>query len=835
MICLLNSALQTLSISAVMSDNVEVVMALVERFRVLFYTRNQQQESLLHLACKSKSNLRYYYVARCPALLTGPDTSGTLPLHIASANNDIEFISWLFKCVLQPESIEDTLSMPYIEEEYTNETYSFYGNSIEHLKRFSSPSLEIAKNTKLLAVTVSKQTALHAAIQNGHHELLAVLLKVVVALPVKMNLSIIFDRKTFNNATPLDIAIFKRQPKCLTVLLEFLESNGLLQTLITDEEEHTLMDAVVSEDIEVFKVLLQFGFHRGIEKAISVASTRQTRAMLRLLMYYYTLLTQMKDTEAFVTARRDSMKVSRILWKGLLIEEIHPELLGDACKAISNSSSQPRHSSDMPLYTLNPVRCLAQECLEYFNGMDLAASSKPSSWYAITEVDLSDNNLSNVPPELFQLPNTHTLSLAQNALKTLPTSNSSKDTVYTSQRLKTLNLDCNQLQTIPEDMVFGFVNCLEELSIQMNQLDKLPPGIWIMPNLKKICLSENKLSQLHYFDHEKYFKNAKFSTKVVTNLTSGDMKDIKSRSVHKYLQRLRMFCRTLHKVEGEEFEESAFIQGVLLLHQQRLTQDKMGSLYSSKLYKLLYSSSENELLKTNAGKYSALRNLDLSHNKFSTFPRCIPCLAPHLQRLDMRSNLIEGLNLVHSLPPSIITALLGNNCIRTVWQPCSVLDELCMGPHMLLLPQTGIQHLCVRHNGLEHLTALHLNNNRLETLFGDFEDLYNLEQAQRTLGKVFPRLSILSLDHNNLKSLVYIHQLSSLNSLDLSFNTHLENLPLEFGVLSLSILKLDGLKLNGIPPNLSTLKLLKYLKNLLNEYVELILCVYVFFLFMLCV
>eukprot|EP00731_Ephydatia_muelleri_P029157 Em0020g801a len=140
-----------------------------------------------------------------------------------------------------------------------------------------------------------------------------------------------------------------------------------------------------------------------------------------------------------------------------------------------------------------------------------------------------------------------------------------------------------------------------------------------------------------------------------------------------------------------------------------------------------------------------------------------------------------------------------------------------MGPHMLLLPQTGIQHLCVRHNGLEHLTALHLNNNHLETLFGDFEDLYNLEQAQRTLGKVFPRLSILSLDHNNLKSLVYIHQLSSLNSLDLSFNTHLENLPLEFGVLSLSILKLDGLKLNGIPPNLSTLKLLKYLKNLLND------------------
>ena len=796
-------------------------MALLERFRPLFYTRNQQQESLLHIACRSKSMLRYYYVTRCPALLTGPDTSGILPLHIASENNDIEFVTWLFKCVLQPESIKDTLSMSYIEHEYNDETCSFRASSLEYIKRFDSPSLAIVQNTKPLSITLSKQTALHNAIKNGHHELLSILLKVVLSMMSETDLCIILSRETFNKGTLVDTAIFSRQPECLRVLLEFLESENLLKRLVADDREHTLVDAVVSGNIEVLKVLLQFGFHKGIEKAISIASASQFNGILRLLMYYYTLLTQMRNTDAFVAAHRDTMSVSKIMWRGLSIEEVQCELLGDGCQAII-SSSQP---SDVKKKHHDPIRSIAAASLEYFKGIGLAASSKLSSWNIIAEMDLSNNSLKSVPPELFQLPNVRTLSLAQNALKTLPTSNSLSKIIYTSQKLKTLVLDCNMLQTLPEDMILGLVNCLEELSVQSNQLDTLPPGIWIMPNLKRICLSENNLSQLHYFDKWKYFKDAKFSTKVVTHLATGDEKDIKSKGVLKYLQRLRMFCYTLHKVEGEEFDEASFIQGVSLLHQQRLTQDNMGSLFSSKLYKLLYTSSENELVKTNAMKRSVLSSLDLSHNKFSEFPQCIPCLTPHLQSLDMKFNVMKGIHLVRSFPPSIITILLGNNLISTAWQSGKgkAQDELCMDPHMLLLPQSGIQHRCNKHDSMEQLTALYLNNNHLECLFGDHEDSSDmLNQKPKPVGKVFPRLSILSLEHNNLKSLVYIHQLSSLNSLDISSNKYLNTIPHDFGVLSLSLLKLDGLMLDGIPSNLSTPKLLKYLKNLLNKYVHLL-------------
>ena len=795
-----------------------MVVALLEKFRSLFYTRNQKQESLLHLACKSKSILRYYYVIRCPALLTGPDTNGTLPLHLASENNDIEFISWLFKCVLQPENLDDTLSMPYIPQEYNDETCAFHPNSLERVIKLSTPSLAVVESTKLLAVTTSKQTAMHIATENGHHVLLSILLKVLVSLQPEADFSIFLSRETFARGTLVDTAIFKRQPEALRVLLEFLESNNLLMRLVSDEREHTLKDAVVSGNIEVVMVLLQFGFHRGIEKAISVASARQFTGALRLLLYYYTLLTQMKDTDAFEAAHRDSMTASKLMWKGLLLEEIQPEFLQFGFQAIASSSPQQRLPTNKTPQAIGPIRCLAQQCVAYFNGCNPGACTSLSRYHTITDVDLSDNHLSSVPPELFQLSSICRLSLAQNALKALPTSNSLLSNIYTSTKLKTLVLDCNQLQTLPEEMMFGLIDCLEQLSVQSNELNELPPSIWIMPHLKKISLSENRISQLHYFDRNKYLKDTKFSTKVVTNLTTGDEKDVTSKSVLKYLKRLRMFCCTLHKVEGEQFDEGAFIQGVLLLHQQRLTQDNMGSLYTSKLYKLLYASSDNDLLKTTAKKLSTLTALDLSHNKFLKIPQSLPCLAPNLQRLDMRFNSIDGFHLVHSFPPSIITVLLGNNRISTAWQLDKAQeDEICMDPHMLLFPQKEIQHQCCRHNALEQLISLHLNNNQLQTLFGDFEDTDMMEQAPRSVGKVFPRLSILNLEHNNLTSLAHIPQLSSLNSLDISFNSSLDTLPHELGVLSLSVLNLDGLKLRGVPMNLSTPKLLKYLKNLLNE------------------
>ena len=74
---------------------------LVTQFKVTLFANDPDTgESVLHVACHNKSKLRYCIVEKCPDLLRMPDNEGRLPLHIACAQRDIEFVSWLFKCIL---------------------------------------------------------------------------------------------------------------------------------------------------------------------------------------------------------------------------------------------------------------------------------------------------------------------------------------------------------------------------------------------------------------------------------------------------------------------------------------------------------------------------------------------------------------------------------------------------------------------------------------------------------------------------------------------------------------------------------------------------------------
>ncbi|GER41798.1 leucine rich repeat protein [Striga asiatica] len=125
------------------------------------------------------------------------------------------------------------------------------------------------------------------------------------------------------------------------------------------------------------------------------------------------------------------------------------------------------------------------------SGMSLnVLPNPPLNLAAIARLDLSNNNLQNIPESLTaRLLNVIVLDVHSNQLKSLPNS------IGCLSKLKILNVSGNFLQSLPRTIE----NCrsLEELNANFNQLSHLPATIGFeLVNLKKLSINSNKLPYL---------------------------------------------------------------------------------------------------------------------------------------------------------------------------------------------------------------------------------------------------------------------------------------------------------------------------------------------------
>ncbi|XP_073051454.1 plant intracellular Ras-group-related LRR protein 6-like [Primulina eburnea] len=131
------------------------------------------------------------------------------------------------------------------------------------------------------------------------------------------------------------------------------------------------------------------------------------------------------------------------------------------------------------------------------SGMCLDALPKPPMNLAnICKLDLSNNNLQNIPESLTaRLLNVVTLDVRSNQLKTLPNS------IGCLSKLKVLNVSGNLLHSLPRTIE----NCrsLEEINANFNKLTQLPDTIGFeLLNLRKLSINSNKIILLpHSISH----------------------------------------------------------------------------------------------------------------------------------------------------------------------------------------------------------------------------------------------------------------------------------------------------------------------------------------------
>jgi hypothetical protein len=104
------------------------------------------------------------------------------------------------------------------------------------------------------------------------------------------------------------------------------------------------------------------------------------------------------------------------------------------------------------------------------------------------DIDIDDDKLTELPPEIRQLHNLITLYLGVNKLTTLPPE------IGQLQNLQQLDLGENQLTTLPPEI--RQLQNLQQLDLGKNQLTTLPPEIGQLQNLITLYLGENQLNTL---------------------------------------------------------------------------------------------------------------------------------------------------------------------------------------------------------------------------------------------------------------------------------------------------------------------------------------------------
>ena len=725
---------------------------------------------------------------------------------------------------------------------------------------------------KLFRKNTAGESILHILASHGHSKLLATILRVAERIRYTMGkdeLDIVTERDGFTVRTPIEEGLMTGNLECVHLLIEFAKTIDTMQRLFEDQD---LMKVAVlfdkegsAKNMEALKMLIGYGFKTGLGKSITLADLKEQRDVTRLLLFYQT---QVVNSVEFATVHPNqmvSLKAGRVKWEGFNLRHIDGEWFHDANCAV-DSVSRIFHDPNHRVHNLNrqlqAFFCkLGASCLSYFSNLDIPSSLERLYVVPLVEINLTENHLMTLPAELFQQRHLRTLLLSHNDLSQLPESQNMNQTLYNCPKLQTLNLDWNQLTTLPEEFCRGVGQSLEELNLVRNRLTDLPPGLWMMRKLKKLKLNSNRLTRLHRFSDPQCYSDPSLSQNIVMmfeaspegelKVTNGQVERKEEDIYHtkQYLQNLMSFLKTVLVLMGRDDPSINLAKVVIDIHWQRYNRTKNPSHepHLPQIIDALFDQIESEGNPSLIDRgFMRLEELHLNENCFQELPWDLPCLVPGLRKLFIMENELSDVDIVQGSPVSITTLCLSKNQIvnttkkRSVALPCGSLPFLlCMQPD-----RTSYRDYCThcQRSTLEKLAKLTLDSNRLEKF-----ELVNIssdvaEQSTESafasidINPLFPNLTFLNLANNLLACVPRnMEKFSHLSYLNLSQNVGIRELPEKMGMLNPQVfltLGLEGLFIRNIPHSImktgitqnSTRNIICYLKSIREKYARCFFC-----------
>ncbi|XP_013388151.1 malignant fibrous histiocytoma-amplified sequence 1-like [Lingula anatina] len=526
-------------------------------------------------------------------------------------------------------------------------------------------------------------------------------------------------------------------------------------------------------------------------------------------------------------------------------------------------------------------RCKNLRMLDVSNNtqMDEEQIVNICSLKTLEELDMSNSNISTISPDIILPKHLKKLDLSQNQLTDLPLPlcdlanlreldlKGNKIASITPQlkqlcSLKKLDLSSNPLEEFPLEVCK--IKTLENISMKNTGYVSVPKKITLLQNLKELSMSSNSLKKFPpYLCGLKTLESLDLSENEITTVPSEikELKDMKILNLsHNKLGELPLPVCALVRLETLDLENNQIstlppeISQLKSLKKLNLSDKnfKEFPLSVCKLIRLEALSFRNTNITTVPSQITQLRSvkqLNLSNNKLEELP------LPLCELVGLETLYLEG-NKFITVPPQISQLKnlkqlnLSNNKLEKIPSPVCELVRLetlglrnneitTVSPQVT--PLKNLKQLDLSNNKLEELQlplcelvgleTLYLEGNKFITVPPQISQLKNLKQLNLSNNELIKipspvcelvRLEALSLPGNNITSVPpQITQLKNLKQLDLSYNM-LKELPFTVcELVRLETLSFWMNKITTVPPEIAQLKNLKRLYLFNNKLEEL--------------
>ena len=487
-------------------------------------------------------------------------------------------------------------------------------------------------------IDLDGNTSLHVAVrqnspstQNGHQ--IADLLLKHGANPNKPIIS------PSGNLSPLMMACLQEDVEMVNVLL----THGA-----KDPDNKVLAQAIGVQNVDIIGVFLQHKNHVDTTYRVNAAKLYEIFRMCRpgsMSVSWCNATVNLRHIWPNTTVALD--------WRGLGLLSVSLSWLTDACK-LHNKRRTPLNV-DVPKDEL--------------------------ALYAITRIDVADNELTKLPLEMFKLPSLRVFNAANNQIDWIPgcpiavprscscLGGILRDTCVGDNTSPTCSPTCVHKTANEESMqaLDDMWDCpfLEEINFQSNKLNSIPKALCRLPAIKKLNLSFNKISAIpSEIWLSKSLSELNVSHNALQQLCGLDTRQMNPTHVEETidLSMAQESLSTSPRLSMQSTQSTQQGKGTIATEMVNLKipgyqagfrqiQINQVSLWSDSVN--IHDSSQSSKNSKKISTSCKLIELNASHNFLTAVPEALACLTPHLETLNLSHNKLRTLGAPHMYPGSL--------------------------------------------------------------------------------------------------------------------------------------------------------------------------------------
>ena len=679
----------SLSNSASREGHLPIVEYLVDQGAIITRTPDRTARTALHFAAENgHAPVVAFLIKHLPKLLIADDSGDGTSLHLAARHGHIDVV----KIFLEAATRGENYRTPCKSNAELTDSISLDSTPPEvHINVFAQSP-------------VDSRTPLHEAVIEGHTEIVRCIISWLKNNSQKksgfLSPSPIGLSPLPSPSGPLPSPVSPRTPQTP------LTSSGAIRTpsqssatkidLLTERGRTPLHEASRLNHTDIIELLLDGGadinsvMRPSIDRTANADLTALVQAAMMNDVNMVRFLLQHGATDARLKALTRVLRMSHNDVAGLLLCYNGSVTVDTAGMELRKRAGKETNTSPL-LISVN----WASKKLPYIHPSWLEAviteSPKPAAdFYAMSQLNVSDNNLSELPLAVFQLECLSRLDVSRNSISSLPVPDPEEDSPWLCCSLNHIDISNNNLNTLPINL-FNLPE-LKELFCNNNAIREVPIEVWQAPKLQKLLLQRN---QLESFPSPLALRDSGFNTLETTppdhnqlNI-SLSMPDIsfapKSGPITvPFMEKGNVeidpkstpFKRgRLQTTPGQFFTmsqsvSSAFTDRRVSYPSNMLLRSRLRELFDTQIEGDVFEDFEiADVLETNKQDTNKelfqLETLDLSYNELTSLPSGLCCLAPRLQKLHLHHNKLKSLGCITDFPADIELLDTCNNQLTT--------------------------------------------------------------------------------------------------------------------------------------------------------------------------